>query len=170
MDLFSITDAADALIRCLLDNEDNDPQPSPTPNYKRSTRLMEKAAPAKAQDFSQSKVSGPVIILAFDEAHVLIDQEWKDLPLMWSALSELRRSLRFLNEHPLFSVFLSTTGKIAQITPTKQNGSLAPSLIPIIPFSDLGFDHLAQKIAVDGSCSLEDVASDAHMVTLGRPL
>jgi len=134
--------------------------------------LLEKAAPAN--DFSSSKLGELVIILAFSEAHALIDQMRKDLPLMWSALSELCRSLRVVSEQRLSSVFLSTTGKIAQFTPPKQRNSSmhmwTVSLISIIPFSNLGFHQLARKIAIDGSCNLEDVASDAHMVALGLPL
>jgi len=135
---------------------------------------MEKAARTDAQAPSPSKVGEPVIILAFDEAHALTDQKFNDLSQNWSAFSQLRRSLRALNEHRLFSVFLSTTGKITQFTSPKRDDESTRvqrgEFILIIPFSDLGFDQLARKIAIDGSCSLEEVASDAHMVTLGRPL
>jgi len=40
----------------------------------------------------------------------------------------------------------------------------------IVPFTDLGFDQFAKPIKTDGSTLLDTIASDQHMVTLGRPL
>jgi hypothetical protein len=123
------------------------------------------------------KVGDPVIVLAFDEAHTLIDSKNMDDSLQpWSAFSQLRRALRSLNEYRLFSLFLSTTGKMTQFSSARgedssthvQIGQLYFKLI--MPFTDLGFDQLAAKISVDGSLTLEDVAIIGHMVTLGRPL
>ena len=43
-------------------------------------------------------------------------------------------------------------------------------LPPIQPFTDLGFDMLANNVSLDGSWDLARVADDSHIVYLGRPL
>ena len=43
-------------------------------------------------------------------------------------------------------------------------------LVSVMPFSALGFDHLAEKFRDDGSMTLETVTSLKHRVSLGRPL
>ena len=164
------------LIRCLLGEEDHDPPPSPTPGAtKSSTQLAEMTTKTKALDPPPLNIDEPVIVLAFDEAHTLTNLNQESLSSTWSAFSELLRCLRALNEHRLFSVFLSTTARITRFTSAERDYSPTPvqisgKLLSINPFSDLGFDQLARKIALDGSCTLEEVTSDAHMVTLGRPL
>jgi hypothetical protein len=127
------------------------------------------------QQSSPSKAGDPVVILAFDEAHTLIDfKNVNDSLQPWSAFSQLRRTLRSLNEYRLFSLFLSTTGKMTQFSSAPGDDSSTRvqigQLYLIMPFTDLGFDQLAAKISVDGSLTLEDVAVIGHMVTLGRPL
>lgn len=116
--------------------------------------------------------SYPLIILAFDEAHTLIDRE--EAPsATWSNFSNLRHVLRALYRLPLFSLFLSTTGKISLFTSPGEDSSqriVFGNLILIQPFSDLGFDTLAKKVSLDGSWDLETVTADAHIVYLGRPL
>jgi hypothetical protein len=124
---------------------------------------------------SPPKVGDPVIILSFDEAHTLIDSKnMVDSFQPWSAFSQLRRALRTLNEFRLFSLFLSTTGKMTQFSSAKGEDSSTSvqigQLYLIMPFTDLGFDQLAAKTSVDGSLTLEDVAIIGHMVTLGCPL
>ena len=166
-DSLSLLDVADVLIRCLLDEEETDsPSPSPHPT-RQSARLRERYQPP-----SPAKVGCPMVILALDEAHSLTDVV--DPQESWTAFSELRRALRSLNEYRLFSLFLSTTGKMSQFTSAKKDDSSTRvqlgELILIMPFTDLGFDQLASKIASDGSFFLEDVASIEHMVTLGRPM
>jgi hypothetical protein len=112
-----------------------------------------------------------MVILALDEAHSLTNVGSRG---GWSAFSEFRRALRSLNEYRLFSLFLSTTGKMSQFTSAKEDDSSTRvqmgQLVLIMPFTDLGFDQLASRIAIDGSLLLEEVASIAHMVTLGRPM
>ena len=102
----------------------------------------------------------PVIILAFDEAHTLMISRGN-----WSNLSVMRHLLCNLLCFPVFSLFLSTTGKISQFT-SRVHGSLKL----IRPFTDLGFDTLAIKVSLDGSWNLERITDDSHIVGLGRPL
>jgi hypothetical protein len=111
----------------------------------------------------------PVLILAFDEAHILTSIQEHN----WSNFSVLRHVLCSLTNFPIFSLFLSTTGKITQFT--SRAGDYSERIINgskklIQPFTDLGFDVLAQKVSLDGRWKLEDVTKDSHIVTLGRPL
>jgi len=69
---------------------------------------------------------------------------------------------------------MSTTGKISQFTsaPTEDFSLriLSGELFLIQPFTDVGFDTLAHKISLDEPWDLEELASNSHMVHLGRPL
>ena len=88
--------------------------------------------------------------------------------------NELRHALRRLHSLPLFSLFLSTTGKISQFTsaidedPSKR--VVEGQLVIIQPYTDLGFDPLANIIALDGLWDLERLADDSQICSLGRPL
>jgi hypothetical protein len=44
------------------------------------------------------------------------------------------------------------------------------TLAVIQPYTNLGFDPLAYKIAIDGSWDLEKLTTDAHISRMGRPL
>ena len=89
-------------------------------------------------------------------------------------LNELRHALRTVQNLPVFTLFLSTTGKISQSTSaTREDLSariIAGDLISIPPFTDLGFDHLAQIINLGGEWNLEKLTADAYISLLGRPL
>jgi hypothetical protein len=114
----------------------------------------------------------PSVILACDEAHTLTDIIQEEQDVEWSKFSEFRHALRGLNHLPLFSLFLSTTGKIQQFT-SKEDVSrriTEGKLTLIQPFTDLGFDTLATKVSLDGSWDLKKVTEDEHIVHLGRPL
>jgi hypothetical protein len=114
----------------------------------------------------------PLIILAFDEAHTLNDEE-ETPSAMWSNFSNMRHVLHALYRFPLFSVFLSTTGKMTQFTSPENDISgriFHRNLSLIQPFTDLGFDTLAKKVILDDTCDLECVTHDLHIVYLGRPL
>jgi hypothetical protein len=69
-----------------------------------------------------------------------------------------------MNHCSLFSLFLSTTGKIMQFTSLKDKDIsghfVAGMLLLIAPYTDLGFDQLAKKIAHDGNFTLADITSD----------
>ncbi|KIY53565.1 hypothetical protein FISHEDRAFT_33100, partial [Fistulina hepatica ATCC 64428] len=100
--------------------------------------------------------SHPRVILAFDEAHTLTrnveESENLDGHGSFSPFSNLRGSLRFLRGSPIFSVFLSTTGKITQFSGPKhldpsvrvQTGKY--SLVPA--FTTLGWDQFARPLPV----------------------
>jgi hypothetical protein len=114
----------------------------------------------------------PLVILAFDEAHTLINRE-ETGNTTWSNLSVLRHAFRALYRFPLFALFLSTTGKIARFTSPNEDTSkriIAGDLILIQPFTNLGFDSLAKPVALDGRWDLESVTADSHVVHLGHPL
>lgn len=86
----------------------------------------------------------PLVILAFDEAHTLTDREGVREGA-WSNFSELRRVLDVLHRLQLFSLFLSTTGRISQFTSSKDGDGdvsgriMGSHLDPTQPFIDLGF-------------------------------
>jgi hypothetical protein len=120
-----------------------------------------------------AKSDGPLIILAFDEAHTLTERK-NTHSTQWSHFSELRHALRTLHRFPCFSVFMSTTGKISQFTsaPTEDFSLriLSGELFLIQPFTDVGFDTLARKISLGKGWKLDELASNSHMAHLGRPL
>jgi hypothetical protein len=114
----------------------------------------------------------PLIILAFDEAHTLTDRE-ETPSSTWSNFSNLTHVLHALYRFPLFSIFLSTTGKTLPFaSPENDNSGRVHfrKLGLIQPFTDLGFDMLANKVVLDGTWDLERVTRDFHIVYLGRPL
>ena len=143
-----------------------------------SSRTSERSA-AKQQKLrehsSPSKVGNPVIVLAYDQAHTLINIMNMDDSLQpWSAFAQLSRALRSLNEYSLFSLCLSTTGKMTQFSSANGEDSSTcvqiGKLYLILPFTDLGSDPLAAKIPVDGSPTPNDVDITDHIVTLCCPL
>jgi hypothetical protein len=71
-----------------------------------STKGKQKAKPHK---------NIPLVILAFDEAHTTTKRQ-QAAGEDWYVFNELRHALRRLHSLPLFSLFLSTTGKISQFT------------------------------------------------------
>jgi hypothetical protein len=74
----------------------------------------------------------------------------------------------------LFSLFLSTTGKINQFVPSPLNDDSARimrgELRLIQPFTDLGFDQLAKKISFDNDLTIEHITSDDYIAHFGRPM
>ncbi|KAI0260880.1 hypothetical protein BC834DRAFT_503549 [Gloeopeniophorella convolvens] len=118
-----------------------------------------------------------IVLLAFDGSH-----ESKDFPRTrsdgdpgWSLYSELRGALRQLVSYPIFSVFLPSTPECfsSPKLPTEfdpSNRIQMSGLRVLIPYSELGFDNLAIRVADDGALRLDDVACLKHMCSLGRPL
>jgi hypothetical protein len=86
------------------------------------------------------------------------------------SLNKLRR----LHSLPLFSLFLSTTGKISQFTSAVEEDLskrvVEGKLVIIQPYTDLGFDPLANIIDLDGSWDLDRLTDDSQICSLGRPL
>jgi len=116
----------------------------------------------------------PMVIIAFDEAHVLTDTKHNPLDGTWSKFSELRRGIRVLNPYPFFSLFLSTTGKIQDFTPPPhKDGSKRlerRALVLLPPFTELGFDQMVQSRISDGSATIDEVSTVEYMAMFGRPL
>ena len=112
----------------------------------------------------------PAVVLAFDEAHTLTKTESDASG--WSNFSVLQHALRGLNRFRLFSIFLSTTSKISQFTPSEDSSLRIQreKLDLIQPFTDIGFDPLADKVSLDGNWNLDALTGDVHIVHLGRPL
>ncbi|KAF8326117.1 uncharacterized protein EI90DRAFT_3128266 [Cantharellus anzutake] len=111
----------------------------------------------------------PILTLAFDEAHTLVPS---NTGRGWSAFSSMRRALRGLRLFPIWTLFLSTTGKSDQF-------SLPPFLDPssriiqgelssVKPFSALGFDRMAMKFRE--GMTLNDVTKLPYRLSLGCPL
>jgi hypothetical protein len=92
----------------------------------------------------------------------------------WSMFDELRHALRTVQNLPVFTLFLSTMGKISQFTSatTEDHAAriIAGELTLIPPFTDLGFDHLAKIISLGGEWNLEKLTADPYISLLGRPL
>ena len=141
-----------------LDSLFRTPPDSPSPKGK------QKAEPHK---------NIPVVVLAFDEAHTTTQRQ-QAAGAEWSVFNELRHALRRLHGLPLFSLFLSTTGKISQFTSAIDEDLskrvVEGKLVIIQPFTDLGFDPLANVIDLDGSWDLERLTDDSQICSLGRPL
>jgi hypothetical protein len=74
----------------------------------------------------------------------------------------------------LFSLFLSTTGKMKQSVPSPEkdySGRIMKRILrPYPPFTDLGFDQLAKKITLNGHPTLDDITSDEYIAHFGRPM
>ena len=124
---------------------------------------------SSCQVFGKTEGDYPLVILAFDEAHTLVNREVPE-HATWSNFSVLTRVFRALYQFPLFALFLSTTAKIAQFTSQDEDTSNGPNLNLILPFTALGFDTLAKKVALDGHLDLKCVTHDSHIVHMGRPL
>ncbi|KAH8998873.1 hypothetical protein EDB86DRAFT_3075930 [Lactarius hatsudake] len=121
-------------------------------------------------DCSESEV--PDVFVAFDEAHSLV--EFSD-PDIKTQFIHLRSALHVLKYQSFFSFFLSTTSDIAQFaTPRdmdKFDRILHKQLDPLLPFIDLGFDHLMHDRKIfDRYKTIEDVTSTECIVHMGRPL
>ena len=116
---------------------------------------------------SQNKdMRRPVVVLAFDEVHALMDSSGGR---NWTIYSELRRCLSELVDIPIFTLFISTADNFQLIS---HEGPANPSLgnkklLPPIPDND--FDHFAFT-AKEGEITLDRVVEDEWICRLGRPL
>lgn len=123
--------------------------------------------------FLSQPAVAPLVVLAFDEAHTITERYWA-AGQEWTVFNELCYALRRLHHASLFTLFLSTTGKISQFTSTAENDLskrvVEGKLTIIQPYTDLGFDPLAERIAVDGSWNLDRFTTLSHICSQGRPL
>ena len=97
--------------------------------------------PAELLD-SKAGPRRPLVILAFDEGHMLTDILGEE-GCQWSLFSELCHALRTIVGLPICSLFISTSAKFRPFSPRmRPDPSLRlPSLQPIteVSFDDLGF-------------------------------
>jgi len=113
----------------------------------------------------------PLVVLAFDEAHALTDnppgQEY------WNLFLELRPFLRYIQEFPIFSLFLSTAGRFNQLLPDIDFSPSArarePDNRPLDPISEISFDDIAYP-ALKDTVTLDKVVEIDWISHLGRPL
>ncbi|EDR02266.1 uncharacterized protein LACBIDRAFT_295447 [Laccaria bicolor S238N-H82] len=116
----------------------------------------------------------PLIILAFDEAHTIAERKGSENEEQWSVIYQVRQLLRSFRTLSVFSLFLSTTGKISEFTPAAEydlsKRIIKGDLIPGQPLTDLGFDPFAHKISLNGDWNLECLTSPGHICSMGRPL
>lgn len=113
------------------------------------------------------------MFLAFDEAHVIADTKTTN-GIQRSQFSALRRALRAIRLFPIWSLFLSTTGKLEQFAPAPilddSNRIVEGRLNTLTPYSAVGFDLLAKVLSYDKSYPLSDISSLEYKLSLGRPL
>jgi hypothetical protein len=112
----------------------------------------------------------PLVILSFDESHILTDIPKRS---RWTLFSELRRILREIIDHPIFSLFLSTAGKFHLFSPeirSDPSGRVTNhELSPLHPISEICFDDIAYP-AKENTVSLDRVVTTDWISHLGRPL
>ena len=115
----------------------------------------------------------PTLLLTFDEAHAIAKMNTTN-GIQWSQFSALRRALRAIRLFPVWSLFLSTTGKLEQFAPAPvlddSNRIVEGRPIILTPFSALGFDLLAEVLSSQESYALSYVSSLTYKLSLGRPL
>jgi hypothetical protein len=119
------------------------------------------------------KTSTPVLFLAFDEAHTLSEPfHDKESDSDWTAFASLKRSLRATRTFPIWSLFLSTTGKTDQFAPPPRldmsGRIIRGELHNVTPYSALGFDQLATK--GHENMTLDNVVAILFRLAMGRPL
>ncbi|KAH9962325.1 hypothetical protein BJV74DRAFT_954499 [Russula compacta] len=112
----------------------------------------------------------PLVILAFDEAHTITETRHGQ---SWTPFSELCRTLRCIEDSPIFSLFLSTMGNFDLFSPKIRNdpsNRIANNEIaPLHPISEISFDDLAYP-ARESTITLDRVVKMDWMSHLGRPL
>ena len=112
----------------------------------------------------------PLVILAFDESHILTDYPKYS---GWTLFSELCRTLQGIVKQPIFTLFLSTAGRFHLFSPRIQpdpSGRVTnSSLQPIDPITEISFDDLAFE-AKKNTVSLDRVVETDWISHLGRPL
>ncbi|KAF8311127.1 uncharacterized protein EI90DRAFT_3098004 [Cantharellus anzutake] len=112
----------------------------------------------------------PLVVLAFDEAHALTDNPRQT---DWNLFSELRRTLRQIQDFPIFSIFLSTAGRFNKFSPEIRSDPSArvrePDNRPLNPISEISFDDLAYP-ALKDTVTIHRVVETDWISHLGRPL
>ncbi|KIL57882.1 hypothetical protein M378DRAFT_357000 [Amanita muscaria Koide BX008] len=145
--------------------------------HQSALELINVLAPDMPLTFESLQLKPPLIILAYDEAHGLSFPKNEDKPTAPTAHSQHRQVIRGLRKLPIFSLFLSTTGKVHDHTPPPKYYSsdrlMILTLRLLAPFSALGFDQMvkAHPFTADGqNFGINDVSKVGFMVLFGRPL
>ncbi|KAF8331922.1 uncharacterized protein EI90DRAFT_3055888 [Cantharellus anzutake] len=113
----------------------------------------------------------PLVVLAFDEAHVFTD----NLPNQkgWNLFSELRRILQQIRGLPIFSLFLSTAGRSNKFSPEIRSDLSARArrldYRPLDPICEISFDDIAYP-TLKGTVTIDRVVETDWISHLGRPL
>ena len=152
-------------------NSDNDS------TIKTALGMLERVLNEGREEYKgQHRISDPYkyvdIFVSFDEAHTLTScyDDHNE-----SRFVVLRRALSALSDEPLFSFFLSTTGKVTQFGQARghdasdriNHGRLASPR----PYIFVGFDQLVQHRKIErGTTTLDDVTTLDFIAHLGRPL
>ena len=109
----------------------------------------------------------PLVILAFDEAHILTELPKRS---SWTVFSELCRTLHAIVRKPIFSLFLSTAGCFHRSSPEiKSDPSTDHGIPPLGPITEISFDDLAYP-AKEDTVSLSQVVTTDWISHLGCPL
>ena len=116
----------------------------------------------------------PLVIFAFDEAHILTDNpSISNRATRWNLFSELRRILRETSDQAIFSLFLSTAGRFNLFSPEISSDPSRriqdTTLSTLDPITEISFDDLAYD-APENKIMLGQVVSIDWMCHLGRPL
>jgi len=113
----------------------------------------------------------PLVVLAFDEAHILTDEPSAQDD--WNLFSELRRILRQINDLAIFSVFLSTAAHFDKFSPDIRSDPSArardPEHRPLSPITEISFDDIAYP-ALKDTVTMNRVVEIDWISHLGRPL
>ena len=133
-------------------------------------RLCKFIDPHNLLDSIKGRPRRPLVIISFDESHILTDNPQDTL---WTLFSELRRVFRGIVEFAIFSVFLSTAGRFHRFSPEKRqdpSGRIANSVLRLLhPISEISFDDIAFP-ANENTVSLHRVVEMDWISHLGRPL
>jgi hypothetical protein len=116
----------------------------------------------------------PLVIFAFDEAHILTDNPpIPNRATNWNLFSELRRILRETSDYAIFSLFLSTAGRFNLFSPEISSDPSRriqdTTLSTLDPITEISFDDLAYD-APEYKIMLKQVVEMDWMCHLGRPL
>ena len=133
--------------------------------------------PGNLLDRDEGLPRRPLVIFAFDEAHILTDNPpTMNRATKWNLFSELRCILRKIFDQAIFSLFLSTAGRLNLVSPEISTISSDPSRriqdsssSTLDPITEISFDDLAYA-APEYKILLEQVVEVDWMCHLGRPL
>jgi hypothetical protein len=117
----------------------------------------------------------PLIVFAFDEAHILTDNP-AVLVRAWKTLFfKLHHILQQIHQHPILSLFLSTAARFNLFSASPMflsdlsNRIQDPNYCSFDPISETSFDSVAYR-APENRVTLDQVAKFESILHFGRPL